>query len=425
MSSLLFKNARIIYPVGSIGSAGDILVRDGIIAEMGSGITDSAAQTIDASGLVAAPGFLDMHTHLRDPGFTDKEDIISGCEAAAAGGVTALAAMPNTSPVADSPDTIKYILDKAKNASARVLPVASVTKGMEGSELTDFSELVKVGAIAFSEDGKSVANSKLMLEALKLSAWHNVPILAHCEDAFLAQGGIMNEGTVSEMLGVNGIPSAAEEAGTARDLAILLSAGSGAKLHICHVSTGSSIELIRAVKNLGVRVTAETCPHYFSFTDELLVQQDADYRMNPPLRSESDRKSVIRGLIDGTIDVIATDHAPHTAAEKSDFLSAPNGTTGLETSFAAAYTYLVKGGYISLFKLIYLMSAAPAKILCTGGGSLRVGSPANIALIDLEEKWRPSPEKMYGKSHNSVFKGVQLTSKVKYTVYNGNPVFKD
>ncbi|NMP38150.1 MAG: dihydroorotase [Clostridiales bacterium] len=425
MNSLLIKNARIIDPVGSIDSTGDILVNDGVIAEMGSGIKQDASQTIDADGLVAAPGFLDMHTHLREPGFTDKEDILSGCEAASAGGITALATMPNTNPVADSPDTISYILDKAKSATAKVLPVAAITKGMQGKELTDFEALVKAGAVAFSEDGKSVSDSALMLEALKMSSWYNVPILAHCEDAFLSQGGIMNEGTVSEMLGVQGIPSAAEDAGTARDLAILLSAGSGAKLHICHVSTGNSTELIRAVKNLGVRVTAETCPHYFSFNDELLAQQDADYRMNPPLRSEQDRKSIIRGLIDGTIDAIATDHAPHTAAEKADFLTAPNGTIGLETSFSAAYTYLVKGGYISLFKLIYLMSAAPAKILCTGGGSIRVGSPANFTLIDLNEKWCPEPGKLHGKSHNSVFKGVQLTSKIKYTVYNGKLVFKD
>lgn len=425
MSAFLFQNARVIDPSQNMDVVCDLLCRDGKIAAVGQGLPADGAKRIVASGLVLAPGLIDLHTHLRDPGFTEKEDILTGCAAAAAGGVTTLCAMPNTKPTCDTPEIITYILEKAKNAKARVLPVAAITKGLAGQELTDMEALKKADACAFSDDGVPVATAALMAEAMCEASKLNVPIFAHTEDQTLSKGGKINEGKVSRELGVPGIPNAAEDVGTARELALLMTAPKNTRLHICHVSTAGSVALIADAKRRGLSVTAETGPHYFMLNDEMLRTKDADYRMNPPLRTKADQEAVLKALVDGTLDVIATDHAPHTPLEKSDFLNAPNGVIGMETSFSAAYTALVLTGLMTVSELIYRMSTLPAKILGRDLGTLRVGAPADLILIDEHETWVVDPEHLHGKSKNAVFKGRKLQSKIKMTVYNGEIVFED
>ena len=412
MSAFLFQNARVVDPSQNMDAVCDLLCRDGKIAAVGQGLSADGVKRIDASGLILAPGLIDLHTHLRDPGFTEKEDILTGCAAAAAGGVTTLCAMPNTKPTCDTPETIAYILEKSKNAKARVLPVAAITKGLAGKELTDMPALKKAGACAFSDDGVPVATAALMAQAMCEASKLNVPIFAHTEDQTLSKGGKINEGKVSRELGVPGIPNAAEDVGTARELALLMTAPKNTRLHICHVSTAGSVALIADAKRRGLSVTAETGPHYFMLNDEML-------------RTKADQEAVLKALVDGTLDVIATDHAPHTPLEKSDFLNAPNGVIGMETSFSAAYTALVLTGLMTVSELIYRMSTLPAKILGCNLGTLRVGAPADLILIDEHETWVVDPEHLHGKSKNAVFKGRKLQSKVKMTVYNGEIVFED
>lgn len=363
-----------------------------------------------------------MHVHLRDPGFTEKEDIFSGCEAAAAGGVTSLAAMPNTKPATDSVETVEYVLSRGEKAKARVYPVGAVTGGLSGEKLTDFKSLKEAGAVAFSDDGYPVATAELMLNALEQCDKLNVPVLAHCEDLGVTHGGIINKGEVSEKLGVKGVSQASENVGTVREMALAFSVG--ARVHICHVSTAQSVEWIRAAKKMGVRVTAETCPHYFTLTEDLLYKQDACYRMAPPLRTEKDRLAIIEGLKDGTLDAIATDHAPHTAEQKADFLKAPNGVVGLETSLAAGITTLVKTGELTLTELLRKMSTKPAEILGVNAGTLKKGAPADIVLFNPEEEWTVEPEKLHSRSHNTAFKGMNLTGRVHLTFCRGELVYK-
>lgn len=424
MKDILIKNAQVISPADNINDKCDILIRDGIISAVGTGLAGAEeAEVIDADGLYAVPGLVDMHVHLRDPGQTAKEDIISGCKAAAAGGVTSLLAMPNTIPAVDSAETVKYILGKAKEADSKVYVAASITKGLKSQEPTDLEELRAAGAAGLSDDGRPVENTRFLSEAMKKAPKLGMTVVAHCEDLFLADGGKINEGEVSKALGVKGIPASAEDCGTAREIA--LAAAENVPVHICHVSTKTSVALVRDAKKRGVRVTAETAPHYFSLTEQELLKRDADYRMNPPLRTAEDVKAVIEGLRDGTLDAIATDHAPHTPEEKADFLSAPNGSIGMETSFAVANTYLVKTGLLSFEELIRKMSVNPSKILGINAGTLGAGSPADIALIAPDEQWTVDVNKLHGKSKNTPFKGKTLTGKVKMTLLNGKVVYKD
>ena len=422
MKELLIKNARVISPADELDGKTDILIRDGKIAETGENLI-AEAETIDAEGLCAVPGLVDMHVHLRDPGQTEKEDILTGCSAAAAGGVTSLLAMPNTTPVADSPETVRYILDKAKNARARVYVAASVTKGLKSEEPTDLDALKEAGATALSDDGRPVENTKYLREAMRRAPGLGLTVAAHCEDLYLADGGKINEGEVSEQLGIKGIPAAAEDCGTAREIA--LAAAENVPVHICHVSTKTSVALIRDAKRRGVKVTAETAPHYFSLTEKELLAKDADFRMNPPLRTTEDLAAIIEGLRDGTLDAIATDHAPHTPQDKADFVCAPNGSIGMETSFAVANTYLVKTGLLTLGELIEKMSVNPARILGIPAGTLQAGAPADIALIDPDECWTVDVNRLHGKSKNTPFKGKTLCGKVKMTVLDGRVVFED
>ena len=419
---LLLKRARIIDPSQNMDGTGDILISDGKIREIGEDIFSRGAEAeeiLDCDGLVAAPGLVDLHVHLRDPGQTQKEDVFSGCRAAAAGGVTSLLAMPNTAPSMDSPERVEALLSKAKEADAAVYTAACITEGLRGERPTDLAALRRAGAIALSDDGRPVKNTACLLEALKRAPELGMIVTAHCEDQYLAEGGLLNEGEVSRFLGVKGIPNAAEDCGTARELAAAASVD--APIHICHVSTRGSVALIREAKARGVKVTAETCPHYLLLTEEALRKRDADYRMNPPLRSEADRQALLEGLKDGTIDAIATDHAPHTPEEKADFLTAPNGSIGMETSLAAALTALE--GVLTVREVIEKMSASPARILGIPAGTLKPGENADLVLFDPERSWRVDEFALHGKSRNTPFKGMSLKGKVVLTLFRGRKVF--
>ncbi len=417
--SLLIKNARVIDPSRNFDEITDILIEDGRIAALGKGF--SAGEVIEADGLIAAPGLVDMHVHLRDPGQTHKEDILTGCRAAAAGGVTSLLAMPNTNPTADNPGTVEYILNKAENADAKVYVAASITKGLKSEEATDLAALKAAGAVALSDDGRPVENAAMLINAMKTAPKLGMTVVAHCESLPIANGGIMNEGEVSRKLGVKGIPDSAEDCGTQREIAY--AEAFGVPIHICHVSTKNSVRMIRDAKRRGVKVTAETAPHYFSLTEQELLRRDADYRMNPPLRREEDRLEVIAGLRDGTLDAIATDHAPHTPEEKADFEKAPNGSIGMETSLSAGITNLVKTGELTIIELIAKMSTNPARILNLNAGTLAEGAPADIVLFDINESYTVNADRLHGKSKNTPFKGRELFGKVKYTLLDGKVVF--
>ena len=421
MTDWLIRGARLIDPSQGVDERLDIRLADGIIQEIGEGLEAHGEEILNAEGLIGAPGLVDMHVHLREPGQTHKEDILSGCEAAAAGGVTSLACMPNTNPVCDSPDTIWEILRRAASAKARVYPVAAATPALGGEGLTDFDALKKAGAVAFSDDGKPVPTAGLMRRAMEEAARTGLPILSHCEDPTLVNGGILNEGAVSAALGVSGIHRSAEDVATAREIA--LAAATGCPVHICHVSTRGSVEMLRDARRRGVPVTGETAPHYFALTEDCLRTRDADYRMNPPLRTEDDVRAVIEGLRDGVFSAIATDHAPHTPQEKADFLRAPNGVVGMETSLAAGITYLVEPGHLTLPRLLALMSTLPAELLHIPAGTLRVGTAADVVLFDPKERWTVKPERLHGKSRNAVFKGRTLTGRVRRTFLGGIPVY--
>ena len=428
MEKMLIANARILDPSCEppVDFIGDILIEGDRIIKVGSNLAQTkiaqGAQHIDASGLCAAPGFLDIHVHLRDPGFTHKEDIITGCKAAAAGGVTGVCCMPNTKPVTDSEEVLSYILDKAKDADARVYPIASITKGMLGQELNDIAALHACGAVAVSDDGRPVENGGMMLKALKEAYKAGVPVISHCEDLTIIDGGIINEGRISKELGVKGMDRASEDSITARE--IVLAESSDTAIHIAHVSTKGSVQLIREAKARGVKVTCETAPHYMMMTDELLLSYNANFRMNPPLRKQEDCEAIVEGVLDGTIDAIVTDHAPHAAEEKANFLKAPNGIVGLETSFAAACTVLVHQCGMSLLDLVKLMSTNPANLLRLPGGTLREGSLADIVLFDPDRNWTVDAEKLHSKSKNTPFDGLELTGRVVRTILGGKTVFE-
>ena len=418
--SFVIKNATVVSPADGCSGRMDIKIENGKIAAVGENL--SGDTEINAEGLYAIPGLVDMHVHLRDPGQTAKEDILTGCCAAAAGGVTSLLAMPNTKPTIDCGEVVRYVREKAKDAKARVYVAASITKGLQSKEPTDLAELKEAGAVGLSDDGRPVVNTAFLRSAMKRAPQYGMTVVAHCEDLFLAEGGKINEGEISAQLGVKGIPAAAEDCGTAREIA--LAAAEDVPIHICHVSTATSVALIRDAKRRGVKVTAETAPHYFSLTEKELLRRDADYRMNPPLRTEKDVQAIIEGLRDGTLDAIATDHAPHTPAEKADFEKAPNGSVGMESSLAVGITYLVKTGILTFDELVEKMSVNPARILGIDAGTLRVGANADIALVDLNEEWTVDPDKLHGKSKNTPFKGMTLTGKVKKTILGGKIVFE-
>lgn len=415
MDSVLIKNIRAVD--SDMDKVTDILIKDSIIAEIADNIQQTADTMIDGTGLVLIPSLFDMHVHFRDPGLTYKEDILTGCSAALAGGVTGVLAMPNTKPPCDNPKTIKYIIDKAQGTGVNVYPVGCITNGMSGDGLCDYDELRKAGCICISDDGRPVENAEIMRKALEKSRENGLLVASHCEDLSIINGGIMNRGEVSEKLGVKGMDRASEDYITAREM--ILAKSVDARIHICHVSTEESTAMIRFAKSQGVNVTCETAPHYFMLTDKLLEKRDADYRMNPPLRTDKDVRAIINGIKDGTIDCIITDHAPHSPEEKADFEKAPNGVVGLETSLAVTLTALYHTGEISLNKVIELMCINPRKILGLDIPEIKVGSTADLVIADINKKWTVVPEKLHSKSHNTVFKGMTLTGKPIVTISKG------
>lgn len=417
MGSVLLKNIT-VADSSSIFRA-SILIEDGMIVSLDGKNADTV---YDCTGLTAMAGLFDMHVHLRDPGFTHKEDILTGCSAALAGGVTGVAAMPNTKPVTDNAETVQYIIDKAKNTGVSVYPVGSITKGLQGNEICDFDSLKEAGICAVSDDGRPVENAEMMRKALILAAEKNIPVISHCEDLSIINGGIINKGEISERLGVHGMDRASEDYITAREM--ILAQSAGVPIHIAHVSTKGSVAMIRFAKSMGVKVTCETCPHYFIMTEDKVSSMDADYRMNPPLRTEEDRIAVLEGILDGTIDCIVTDHAPHTPEEKQDFFHAPNGVIGMETSLAAALT-LYHEGKLTLSDISRLMSERPREILSLPKVKIAVGEKADMCILDTEYKWTVDPSKFHSKARNAVFKGMELTGKPVMTIAKGEIRYRD
>ena len=410
--SILFKNVRIVD--AGTDTIGDVLVKDGVIAEVGN-VSEAADRVIEGNGkLVVMPSLFDMHVHFRDPGFTHKEDVLTGCAAALAGGVSGVVCMPNTKPPIDSRETVDYIVNKAEPTGVSVYPAGCVTKGMLGKELYDHSS---IGVRIISDDGRPVENAELLRQAMLGSNKNGILIASHCEDLNIINGGIVNDGEVSAELGLKGMNRASEDSITAREIAVAMSAD--ARIHICHVSTVGSLDFIREAKARGVKVTCETCPHYFMYTDEKIRSLDADYRMNPPLRTEADRAAVEKAVLDGTIDCIVTDHAPHAAEEKADFRKAPNGVVGLETSLAAMLTHFYHTGKLSLSRISEMMSAEPRKLLGLPVTKLEKGAKADLILVDTEKEWVVEPEKLHSKSHNTVFKGEKFKGQNLMTITDG------
>lgn len=415
MDSILIKNIRAVDTESD--RITDVFIENGKISHIDKRIDVKSDRIIDGTDLVLMPSLFDMHVHFRDPGFTHKEDVLTGCSAALAGGVTGVLAMPNTKPPCDNPETIRYIIDKAKDTGVEVYPVGCITNGMNGGGLCDYEALKNSGCICISDDGRPVENAEFMRQALEKSNENGLLVASHCEDLSIINGGIMNKGKTSEKLGVKGMDRASEDYITARE--IILASSVNARIHICHVSTEGSTAIIKFAKSRGVKVTCETAPHYFLLTDELLEKRDADYRMNPPLRTSEDVRAIIEGIKDGTIDCIITDHAPHAPEEKADFEKAPNGVVGLETSLAATLTALYHTGEITLQKVVELMCVNPRKILGLEVPEILEGKTADLVIADINRKWTVEPEKLHSKSQNTVFKGMTFTGKPLMTISKG------
>jgi dihydroorotase len=426
----LLKGGRLVDPSQNLDERMDILIENGKIIETGENLYKSgrsateSLKTLDLKGLVVVPGLIDMHTHLREPGFEYKETIRSGCEAAAAGGFTSIACMPNTKPVNDTRSVTEFIKRQAAVCNlANVYPIASVSVGAEGSCLAEFMDLKNAGAVAFSDDGKPVMDSALMRRALEYASSLGVPIISHCEDTNLSSGGSMNEGPVSTELGLQGIPCISEDIMVARD--IIIAGYTNTILHIAHVSTAGAVQLIRSAKKKGIKVTAETAPHYFILTDNAARDFDTYAKVNPPLRSIADVEAVKEGLKDGTIDAIASDHAPHASTDKEvEFEYAASGLTGLETSLSLGLE-LVADGYLSLNQLIVKMSMNPAKILNIAKGTLKTGSDADITVIDLKKNWTVDRGRLLSKGKNTPFHGWTLTGKAVITIVGGKITYQE
>ena len=421
---MLIKNAELVLKdkVAQL----DLRCENGKICKIGKNIpAKKGEEVIDAEGLTVLPGLIDMHVHLREPGFERKEDIQSGSRAAVKGGFTQVCCMPNTSPVTDNKVIVSYIKNRAKEVNlCKVHPIGAITKGQNGEELAAIGGMKAAGAVALSEDGKSVVNTKLMANAMQYASDFDLLCLCHCEDISLVDGGVVNEGYYSTLTGLKGSLRAAEDIMIARE--ICLAESLGLPVHICHVSTYSGVQLIREAKARGVKVTAETCPHYFTLTDAVIEHFDTNTKVNPPLREEKDRLAIIEGLKDGTLDCIVTDHAPHHEDDKHvEYNLAAFGISGLETSFALSYTQLVKSGEMTLPALAKKMSANPANILKLEGGALEVGSPADFMLADLNEEWTIDASEFVSKGKNTPFTGRKVFGKVKYTVVDGEIKYEE
>ena len=422
---LLIQQGRLVDPVSGIGGVMDVLVEDGKIAVLGSDIRDPEAEVLDARGLTICAGLVDMHVHLRDPGQEYKETIETGTRAAARGGFTSVACMPNTRPAIDCAEQISYVKRKAEEAcGVNVWPIGAVSRGEKGEALTDFEELKQAGAVALSDDGMPVQNANLMRDALILAHRQDLTVLSHCEDADMVKNYAVNEGRVSRQLRLPGRPAIAEEIMVARDA--MLAEETGAAVHICHISTAKAVAIVRRYKKKGVHITCETCPQYFSLTEDEVLEQGAMARVNPPLRTRADVEAIIEGLKDGTIDAIATDHAPHSAEEKVRLLEeAPSGMVGLETALGVTLTYLYHTKHMPLSDILRKMTLNPACILRINKGRLAIGGDADMVIFDPDEEWTVDPEQFASKGRNTPFGGHKLKGKVKYTIVGGKIVYQD
>lgn len=437
--TLLIKGGQVINPATGMDEVADVYVEDGKVSQIGKGLKVKADQKIDAKGCYVMPGFIDMHVHLRDPGFEQKETIETGCQAAAHGGFTTILAMPNTKPVVDNPDVVEYVHNKAKAVGCvNVMQVGAVTKGQKGVELSDIEGMAKVGIRAISEDGKSVMNAQLYREAMQKAAELDLTVLAHCEDINMVNGGVMNQDKHSEELGLRGITNSVEDIIVARD--IMLSKETGARLHLCHCSTYESVNMVKHAKMEGIHVSAEVCPHHFTLTSDdihkvdatihqeqqISVEADADtnFKMNPPLRTKRDVEMLKEGLRDGIMDVIATDHAPHTFEEKNTSMKkAPFGIVGLETAACLTYSELVLDGYLTPMQMAEKMSYNPAKIIGIEKGDISEGKTADIVIFDPEKTYTIDKNKFASKGRNTPFHGRKVTGKVMYTIVDGAVVY--
>ena len=420
-AKLVIRNTKIPDTEKRKCITGDIVIdEDGVVSEIGGtfeAFTDGC-RVIEANGDYALPAFVDLHCHLRDPGFTQKEDIVTGTAAAVAGGYKTVVAMPNTRPAADSPEIIDYEYKKAAGSgSCEVLPAACITVGSAGKKLVDFDILHNAGAVAFTDDGRPVPDANVMRDAMKRCSEKDYLIISHSEELSLSAGGVMNDGKTAHMLGVKGIPESAESVAVARE--ILLAEETGCRLHLAHISSAASLDLIRSAKKRGARITCETCPHYFAFCDEDVAFYGANAKMSPPLRSRKSVGAVIEALADGTIDCISTDHAPHTEAEKkAGLVFAPNGITGLQTSFSAAVTYLLNEGFIDIYRLITLMSGKPSEILGLASG-IKLGQKADIVIADLDKSFIVTENMLKSRSFNTPFLGLSLNGFIEHTIIDG------
>jgi dihydroorotase len=420
---LLIKGGRIIDPSQQLDRVADLLIENGRVESIEPGsagiLPASSDEVFDASGLIVAPGFIDLHVHLREPGEEYKETIASGAAAAVAGGFTSICAMPNTKPVNDNASVTRFIIDKAREAGlARVYPVGAITRESEGEELAEMAEMKEAGAVAVSDDGRPVMNPQVMRHAMEYARDHGLVVVDHCQDLHLAAGGVMHEGRYSTLLGLKGMSSAAEDSHVARD--IMLAELTGARVHIAHISTAGSVELVRRAKQQGLAVTCEVTPHHLALTDAAVVGFDTNTKMSPPLRSEEDRTALIEGVRDGTVDAIATDHAPHHSDEKMlDYDHAPSGVVGLETALGIALTVLHHTAGLPLTRIVELLTIGPARAFLLPGGTLATGSPADITIFDPEREWTVNAQRLKSKSRNTPFPGWKLRGRVVATFVEG------
>jgi len=421
---MLIKNGRVLDPANNIDDSLDIFIEGNIIKKVAKGIkAEASAKVIDAKGKIVAPGLIDIHTHLREPGFEYKETIRTGTMAAAAGGFTAICCMPNTNPINDNRAVTEFILSKsAKEGIVNVLPIGAITKGSQGKALAEISDMVNAGCVAISDDGKGVMDAEVMRRGLEYTKAFDIPVIAHCEDANLSSGGVMNEGFASTTLGLRGIPKAAEEVMVVRDIA--LAELTGARLHIAHVSSAGSVESIRIAKKRGVKVTCETCPHYFTLTEDAVIGYNTNAKVNPPLRTKEDVKAIKEGLKDGTIDIIASDHAPHAVHEKEiEFDYASFGMIGLETSLPLILN-LVREGVLTLKDAIAKATINPARLLKLKKGTLSEGADADITIIDPESEWVVDVNNLKSKSKNTAFAGMKMKGRAVMTIVGGKIVYE-
>ncbi len=424
MPALLIKNGRVIDPASGHDAVADVWIEDGLIKGVGANLSSAGAEVFDATGLIVAPGFIDMHVHLREPGFEHSETIESGARAAAAGGFTSICPMPNTAPVNDSPTVTTYIIEKARrHAVVNVFPIGAITRGSLGEELAAIGSMRQAGAVAISDDGRPVMNAQLMRRAMEFARSFKMPVINHCEDLHLSAGGDMHEGAESVRLGLRGIPGASEDVMVARD--ILLAEVTGARYHVAHISSRHSVEMVAFAKLKGLPVTSEATPHHLTLTDAGMIPYDSNYKMKPPLRSAGDVNAVVEGVVNGAIDAIATDHAPHAGSEKmQEFEKCPFGIIGLETALGVALEHLVHSGKINITRLIEMFTVNPARILSIQRGTLAAGAAADITIFSTDRQWAYDVNKSFSKSRNSPFDGVSFRGGPVATIVSGKIVWQ-